>query len=51
FKILIKSVPEKGKANKELISILSKHFKVPKSTVSLLSGHTSRNKIINIEKH
>lgn len=45
----IKSKPEKGKANEELLKKLSKHFKVPISSVRIISGRTSRKKIVEIK--
>ena len=50
FKIKLKSKPEGGKANKELIEVLSKYFKIPKSKVKIVSGLTSHKKIVEIEK-
>ena len=43
------SSPEKGKANNELISVLSKHFQVAKSQITIIKGEKSRKKIISIE--
>jgi len=44
----IKSRPEKGKANLELVKKLAKHFNVHSSQVRILSGFTSRKKIIEV---
>ena len=41
--------PEKGKANAEIIRRLAKHFKVSKSSIKIVIGEKSRNKIIEIE--
>ena len=49
LKISINAVPEDGKANKKLIAFLAKTWKVPKSSMSLLSGHTHRQKVLFIE--
>ena len=46
LKINLNAVPEKGKANKELIAFLSKTLKYSKSCFSILSGETDRNKKI-----
>ena len=46
--VWLKSHPVEGKANRELIELLSKKFKVPKSQISLKSGQASRQKIIEI---
>lgn len=44
----IKSEPEHGKANRELVKKLAKHFGVPAQNVRLISGHTSRKKLVDI---
>ena len=46
LKIKIRRPPEKGKANKELISYLSKIFAIPKKNILLLQGESSRTKKI-----
>lgn len=46
LKIHLNAIPEKGKANKELIAFLSKTLKQSKSSFSILSGETERNKKI-----
>ncbi|RUM87332.1 MAG: hypothetical protein DSZ24_06440 [Thermodesulfatator sp.] len=40
--------PEKGKANKQLVEVLAKHFGVKKSSVKILKGETSHNKVVEI---
>jgi uncharacterized protein (TIGR00251 family) len=42
------SKPEKGKANTELIKKLAKHFNVPSSHVSIISGIKGRRKVVEI---
>ncbi|NVM54269.1 MAG: DUF167 domain-containing protein [Candidatus Helarchaeota archaeon] len=49
YEIAISSKPEKGKANKEIIEELAKFFKIKKSKITILKGHKSRHKIIQIE--
>ena len=48
YEIRVSVVPEKGKANKRVIEVLSKYFKVPKSKISLVRGETSREKVFEI---
>ncbi len=48
--VWIKEQPEKGKANNGVIQALKKYFKVPKSNIQIISGFTSKNKVIEIEK-
>jgi len=50
LKVKVAAPPIEGKANKELVKILSKHFNVPKSKISIVSGDKSRNKIIEVQK-
>lgn len=45
----VTAVPEDGKANKALIQLLAKWLRVPKSSLSILSGETARKKILRIE--
>ncbi|MBE9211602.1 YggU family protein [Plectonema cf. radiosum LEGE 06105] len=47
--IHLKSPPVDGKANEELIKVLSKKFGVPKSYIYIKSGATSRQKLIEID--
>ena len=49
IKIRVKAPAEKGKANKELISFLSKTFKVPRSSISIVNGLTDPYKLIKIQ--
>ena len=49
LKARVTAVSEKGKANKALVTLLSKALKVPKSSISVVSGETSRQKILRIE--
>ena len=44
LKVRVTAAPEKGQANKAVIDILSKSFKVGKSKVVLQHGETSRHK-------
>ncbi len=48
YKIWVKAVPENGKANEAVIKALSTYLGIPRSFVSILSGHTSFDKIIEI---
>lgn len=45
----VSCVPEKGKANKALLALVSKALGVPKSSISLVSGDTARQKILRID--
>jgi len=49
IKVRVNKPAEDGKANKAAIELLAKYFKVKKSAVSIISGETSRNKIVEID--
>jgi uncharacterized protein (TIGR00251 family) len=49
LKARVSAVPEDGKANKALITLLSKKLRVPKSSISFISGETARKKILRID--
>lgn len=46
LKIKITAQPIDGKANKALIEFLSKTFKIPKTSISIIKGETSKEKTI-----
>jgi uncharacterized protein (TIGR00251 family) len=46
--VKVTAVPDKGKANKAVIEVLARAMMVPKSTFSLVKGHTDRNKTLQI---
>lgn len=48
LKCFLKSPPVDGRANKELIDFLSKTLDIPKRDISLVSGLSSRTKIVEI---
>lgn len=44
----LKSPPVDGKANRELIALVAKHFHCPKSAVTIRAGTTGRTKLVSI---
>lgn len=48
LKVKLKTPPVDGKANKALIALLSKELETPKSNIHVISGFTSRTKIVEI---
>lgn len=48
IKIKINASPEKGKANDELLSFLSKKFNIKKADIRILKGEKSREKKVLI---
>ncbi|WP_347939138.1 A1G_07140 family DUF167 domain protein [Rickettsia oklahomensis] len=53
LKLSIKAVAEQGKANKEIINYLAKEWKLSRSNIEIIKGHTHSLKTIlikNIDK-
>jgi len=48
YEIAITAKPEKGKANREIIEDLAIFFKIQKSRITIIKGHKSHTKIIQI---
>ncbi len=48
YRIKVSSAPEKGKANKRIIELLSKEFGVKRRDIRIVSGATSDRKIAEI---
>lgn len=49
LRIRIAAPPVDGAANKEVIGLLAKSFRVSRSAVRILSGHNGRTKQVSIE--
>ena len=50
FKVYLKATPAGGKANKSLTSVLAEFFGVRKSDVRIVTGMTSRRKIVEVRE-
>lgn len=48
YVVSVKEPPIKGKANEAIRNALAVYFKTGSANVKIISGHTSRNKIIEI---
>src|SRR5262245_46428126 len=48
LKIRLAAPPVDGAANEELIRLLSKIFDAPRQQITILSGQTSKNKIVRV---
>lgn len=48
LKISVTAPPADGKANAAVLALLAKTLGVPKSTLTVISGATGRNKLIHI---
>lgn len=49
LRVYLTSVPEKGRANSELIEVLASALRLPKKAITIVFGETSRKKRISID--
>jgi len=48
IKVAVTVAPEDGKANQAVIKLLAKAWGVPKTSVRVVVGHTSRDKVLSV---
>ena len=48
WKVRVNAAPERGRANEAVLRLLSARLDVPRSELSLLSGHTGTNKVVEL---
>ena len=49
FVVKVKELAKEGKANAAVVETLAAYFRVPKSSVTILRGLTSRTKFVEIQ--
>jgi uncharacterized protein (TIGR00251 family) len=47
--VWVKAPPVDGRANESVVTVLAALYSVRKSAVRLVSGHTSRSKVFDVE--
>jgi uncharacterized protein len=48
YNVWVHAPARDGRANRALIELLAQHFRVPKSTLSIVRGEKSRRKLVQI---
>jgi uncharacterized protein (TIGR00251 family) len=48
IKAYVKAAPDKGKANKALVDLIAREYNVKKNRVTIISGQTGRNKVVEV---
>ena len=48
FIVAVKEPATEGKANQAVVRAIAEHLNVPQSSVSIVSGHTIRDKVLEI---
>ncbi len=49
IRVYVTTVPEGGKATKEVVKLLARALGVPKSSLTLIRGATSRDKVFGVK--
>ena len=48
WKVRVNAAPERGRANDAVLELLAETLSVPRGDVRLVSGHTARDKIVEL---
>jgi len=48
FQLRVKAPAKQGKANEAVIDLLGEYFGIAKSRLSIVLGHTGKNKVIDL---
>jgi len=48
WKLRVRGAPERGRANADVLSLLAETLGVPERSLTLVSGHASRDKIVEL---
>ncbi len=49
WKVRVAAAPERGRANDAVVDLLSRELELPRGAVSIVSGHTGREKVVLLE--
>ena len=49
YVVRVREPPVEGRANRAVLKLLAKHLGVPESRLSIVSGLTSKNKVIEVK--
>ena len=48
LKVAVTAAPERGRANRALVELLAKAWKLPKSSITLVAGAADRRKLVEV---
>ena len=48
WKVRVAAPPEGGRANEAVVDLLSKQLEIPRRSISIVSGHTVRDKVVRM---
>jgi uncharacterized protein YggU (UPF0235/DUF167 family) len=47
--VAVREPPADGKANRAIINAVAEYLKIPRSQIHIVSGHTMRNKVLEVD--
>ncbi|HEU5462817.1 MAG TPA: DUF167 domain-containing protein [Candidatus Binatia bacterium] len=48
YRATVRAPAHAGQANAALVEVLARHFSIPKSRITILRGHASRRKLVEL---
>jgi uncharacterized protein (TIGR00251 family) len=48
WKVRVSAAPERGRANDAVVELLARRLRVPRSSLSVVSGRTGRDKVVEL---
>ena len=49
WKVRVAAAPDRGRANEAVLDLLSRELELPRAAVSIVAGHTGREKVVRLE--
>jgi uncharacterized protein YggU (UPF0235/DUF167 family) len=49
WKVRVAEAPERGRANDAVLTLLARALRVPRSGLTLVSGHAARDKVVELD--
>jgi uncharacterized protein len=49
WKVRVSAAPERGRANEAVLDLLAEKLELPRLSLSIVSGHTAREKVVLME--
>jgi hypothetical protein len=50
YRVYLRAVPEKGRANSELLTVLARYLGVSRSDIVIMRGSGSRDKVLKVKE-
>ena len=48
WKVRVSAAPERGRANDAVVELLAERLGVPRASLTVVSGHTARDKVVEL---